>query len=142
MLRSIIEPRFAKDPPLKVSISTTVLGGVVCVLGSLGVLSSILGVLSATLVVAGAGTWIVAVLLLVRGVAAGVAAHGGYRMYQYDSAGKSQVIYALVAYFVTEILLAIFAPLSELGAIVATAIVYYLVVLSHVPAEPTPPVAS
>ena len=56
MLRSIIEPRFAKDPPLKVSISTTVLGGVVCVLGSLGVLSSILGVLSATLVVASSDT--------------------------------------------------------------------------------------
>ncbi|HYY55014.1 MAG TPA: hypothetical protein VFA01_06505 [Candidatus Dormibacteraeota bacterium] len=137
MLRSIVEPAFANNPPLKVSLSTTVVGGAVCVLGSLGVLASFLGILRATLVVTGVGTWIVAVLLLVRGIAAGIATYGGYRMYQYDSSWKSRVVYGIAAYFVTEILLLVTSPVSELLAMVVTAVTYYLVVLSHVPAETT-----
>ena len=133
MLRSIVEPAFAKNPPLKLSLSPTVLGGVVCVLGSLGVLSSILGILRAGLVVTGVGTWVVVLLLLVRGVGAGLAAYGGYRMYQYDSDWKSRVIYGLLVYFMTEILLAVFSPASELLAIVVTAIIYYVLVVSRAP---------
>jgi len=130
MLRSIVEPAFAKDPPLKLSLSPTVVGGVVCVLGSLGVVAAILGLLRATLVVTGVGTWIVALLLLVRAVGAGVAAYGGYRMYQYDSGWKTRIIYGLFAYFVTEVLLLVTSPAGELIGIAITALTYYLVVVS------------
>jgi chromate transport protein ChrA len=131
VLRSLVEPAFAKDPPLKIFLPTTVVGAVVCVLGALGVLTSVLGILRVTLSVTGVGTWIVAMLLLVRAAGAGLVAYGGYQMYQYDSAWKSRVIYGLALYFATEIFLALFSPLNELISFLATAVAYYLVVLSR-----------
>jgi hypothetical protein len=136
MLRSILEPDFAKDPPIKVSLSATMLGGVVTVLGALGVLVALLAALGAT-AFAGAGLPFI-VLVLLRGAGAGLAAYGGYQMYQYDAAGKNRVIYGIVLFFIPELLLVIYSPLSELFALLVAASLYYLVILSHFPVDTTP----
>ena len=135
ILRSILEPAFAKNPPVKVSVSAPMLGGVVTVLGALGVLVALLAALGAT-AFAGAGLPFI-VLVLVRGAGAGLAAYGGYQMYQYDPAGRNRVVYGLLLFFVPEVLLIVYSPLNELFTMLVAAAVYYLVILSHFPVDTT-----
>src|SRR5919201_5641712 len=126
MLRAILDPDFAKNPPVKVTVSATMLGGVVTVLGALGVMIAILAALGAT-AFSGAGLPFI-VLVLIRGVGAALAAWGGYQMYQYDTTAKPRVIYGLLVFFVADFLLLVYSPLSELFTLLVTAAVYYLVI--------------
>ncbi len=139
---SLLEPRFAADPPVKLNINASVLGLVIAILAGLAVISelfSLITVLSASVVVASVGfggiVALAAIGLLADIAAAVMAALGGWRMYQRVPAGKNLVIYALVLAAVAEVVVGV-GYASIAGAVVGLIllfIVYYLVVISSFP---------
>ncbi len=135
----LLNPPFAKDPPLKLDIPAKTLGLVYAILGAIGTFFGLFGLLgiSALAAVAGIGAlFVLGTLIGLAGTA--LAAWGGYRMYQADHDGKRLAIYGLA-------LSAAGALVSALGYgglggwivnVAVTFVLYYLVIISRFEGEP------
>lgn len=134
----LLNPPFAKDPPVKLDIPAKTLGLVYAILGGIGTLFGLLGLtaLIALSAVVGGGMLVIGTLVGLIGTA--LAAWGGYRMYQEDRDGKRLVIYGLVLNAGGSLI----AALSNYGLgswilnALVTFILYYLVVISRFEGEP------
>ncbi len=147
-LNTLVNPPFAKDPPVKVDIDAKVLGIIVAILSALAILFG-LGALTA---LAGVGAFLASVgfggflPIAYLGVLVSLAADvmsliGGWRMYQGNAEGKRLVIYGLAIGFVGQIVSGIgYASGGVIVSLVVLAAVYYLVVVSRFPGDqPAPP---
>jgi len=135
----LLNPPFAKDPPVKLDIPAKTLGLVYAILGAIGTFFGVIGLLGVSALAAVAGTgalFVIGTLIGVIGTA--LAAWGGYRMYQGDRDGKRLVIYGLVASAVGSLI----AALGNLGLggwifnAVVLFVLYYLVIISRFEGEP------
>ena len=138
----LLNPSFAKDPPVKLNISAKTLGLVYAILGGIGALFGLFGILallglSAVAAVVGVGTvwFLVLVGSVVSEVGTVLAAWGGYRMYQGDRTAKRPVVLGLAISLVGSLITALGSLGSGLpGFIVGAAItfvLYYLVIISR-----------
>lgn len=150
MLDQLLDPPFAKDPPVKLDIPAKTLGLVYAILGGIGALFGVLGLLgiSALSAAIGGGALLV-VGTLIGLVGTALAAWGGYRMYQNDHDGKRLAIYGLVLNAFGALVSAL--SYGGLGGWIINAafifVLYYLVIISRFEGEPklvstTPPTAS
>jgi hypothetical protein len=146
----LLDPPFAKDPPVKLDIPAKTLGLVYAILGGIGALFGLFGLLglSALSAAVGGGALLV-VGTLIGLVGTALAAWGGYRMYQNDRDGKRLVIYGLVLNAFGSLVSAL--SYGGLGGWIVNAaiifVLYYLVIISRFEGEPkvvstTPPAAS
>jgi len=135
----LLNPSFAKDPPVKLDIPAKTLGLVCAILAGVSTFFGVIGLLGVSALTAVAGTpalFFVGTLINVIGSA--LVAWGGYKMYQGDRDGKRLVIYGLVASAVGSLIAAL-GNLGLAGWIVNAAIlfaIYYLVIISRFEGEP------
>jgi uncharacterized membrane protein YfcA len=140
MMDALLDPPFAKDPPVKLDIPAKTLGLVLAILGGIGTVFGLLGVMGLTAFAAavGGGLLVLGALISLAGTALG--AWGGYQMYQENRSGKRLVIYGLILSAVGG-LVAVFAG-SGVGSWIVNAllafVVYYLVIISRFEGEPKP----
>src|SRR6266700_3794124 len=131
---TLLEPGFAKDPPVKLNVNAKI-GGLVAVFGFAGGFQALWG------------------LGIIIGLVADImAAIGGFRMYQLDRSGKPLVIYGVALALIGAVVglignivaySGIYAiGYSAAGAIVGLIIdliiyfiVYYLVIISRFPGD-------
>jgi hypothetical protein len=135
----LLNPPFAKDPPVKLDIRAKTLGLVCAILGGIGTFFGAIGLLGvgALATFAGAGPlFFVGNVIALVGTA--LTAWGGYRMYQGEREGKNLVIYGLVADGVGSLLVAL--ATGALGGWVFNAlilfVIYYFVVISRFEGDP------
>ena len=138
-LDSIVEPAFAKDPPVKVNLDAKVVGIVLAILAGLGALLGLLGLIGLlALAAAFVGIFALAFIgLIVAIVADIVAAIGGWRMYKGNPEGKRFAVYGLGLAFIAELITIIGYGLSG-GAIIQLIVLllfYYAVVVSRFSTE-------
>jgi hypothetical protein len=135
----LLDPPFAKDPPVKLDIPAKTLGLVCAILAGISTFFGVIGLLGVSALTAVAGTpalFFVGTLINVIGSA--LVAWGGYKMYQGDRDGKRLAIYGLVASAVGSLIAAL-GNLGLAGWIVNAAIlfaIYYLVVISRFEGDP------
>ena len=138
----LLNPPFAKDPPVKLDIPAKTLGLVYAILGGIAALFALFGILallglSAVATLVGVGTVWFLVLLgsVVSEVGTVLAAWGGYRMYQGDRTAKKPVVLGLAITVVGGLITALGSLGSGLpGWIFGTAVtfvLYYLVIISR-----------
>lgn len=142
----LLNPPFAKDPPVKLDIPAKTLGLVYAILGGIAALFGLLGILalfgfSAVATLAGVGTVWFLILLgsIVSEVGTAMAAWGGYRMYQGDHSAKRPVVLGLAITVVGGLITALGSLGTGLpGWILSAALtfcLYYLVIISRFPDE-------
>ena len=102
-LNSLVDPPFAKDPPVKVNVNAKTLGLVLLILGAIGILVDalaligILGFCGTYSIYGGCNLpilWLLGDLIGLAAVIVGTI--GAYRMYQLDPEGKQLVVYGLI----------------------------------------------
>lgn len=148
-LDALLNPSFAKDPPVKLDISAKMLGGIYALLGGIAALFGALGLLAllgigSYFAYAGVGglVFLVGIGSMINVIGTAMAAWGGYRMYQEDRDGKRVVIYGLA-------LTAVGGLVSALGSfggglfnwivsLAITFVLYYLVIISRFEGETKP----
>jgi hypothetical protein len=146
MQETLLNPPFAKDPPVKFNVPAKTLGLVCAILGAIGALFglfAIFGLLGlsalATAVGGFAGIfWLAVIGLIVSEIGLIVAAWGGYQMYQLNRDGKRLVIYGLVVDVVGSLIGSLGGAGDFVGWILSAAIafaIYYLVIISRFPDE-------
>jgi uncharacterized membrane protein YfcA len=134
----LLDPAFAKDPPVKLDIPAKTLGLVLAILGGIGTVFGLLGLMGVTAFAAAVGGGLLVIGTLVSLVGTALGAWGGYQMYQGDRRGKRLVIYGLIVNVVG----GLFAALATagLGSWIVNAVlafvVYYLVIISRYEGEP------
>lgn len=144
--KTLLEPPFAADPPVKLNINAKTLGLILAILGAIAALFGLLGVpillgLSSALGFGGIFTLaIIGVIVSLIGTIIGT--WGGYQMYQGKRDGKLLVIYGLIINVIGSLLAAIGGSSGGFvgwvfGALVSF-VIYYLVVISRFPDEPAP----
>lgn len=135
----LLNPPFAKDPPVKLDIPAKTLGLVYAILGAIGTLFGVFGLLGITALAAIAGLGALVIIgTLIGLIGTAVAAWGGYRMYQEDRGGKSLVIYGLALNAVGALVVAL-STAGIAGWVVnaaITVVLYYLVIISRFAGEP------
>jgi hypothetical protein len=137
-LDSLVDPAFAKDPPVKLNLDAKVVGIVLAILAGLGALLGLISLLGLlTLSAAFGGIFIVALLgVLVNVIGDIICVIGGWRMYQGNAEGKRLAVYGIALAFVAEIIYAIgFATGSAIVPLIVLALLYYAVVVSRFPSE-------
>lgn len=141
-LDALLNPPFAKDPPVKLNVPAKTLGGIYAVLGGIAAVFGLFGMLallglSGYAAVAGVGGLIVLIQIgsLIAEVGTVMAAWGGYRMYQADRGGKKLVVYGLALNALGGLVTALGSFGGGLsGWIVGLAftfVLYYLVIISR-----------
>ena len=146
-LDALLNPAFAKDPPVKLDIPAKTLGLVYAILGAIAVLfglSGLLGALQFGGYFAAARVGGVLFLVIIGGlislVGTAMAAWGGYRMYQADRGGKRIVIYGLVLNALGGLVTALGSFGGGLAgwivSLVFIFVLYYLVIISRFEDEP------
>lgn len=144
---TLLNPPFAKDPPVKLNVPAKTLGLVYAILAAISAFFgaiAIIGLLGLGAFVATAGAaavivWLALIGLIVSEVGTVMAAWGGYQMYQLNRDGKRLVIYGLVLNLVGSLISALGGIGGFGGWIVSAAIafaLYYLVIISRFPDEP------
>jgi hypothetical protein len=144
---TLLNPPFAKDPPVKLNVPAKTLGLVYAILGAISALFglfAIFGLLALSPFVAAAGAmaglfWLGLLGLIVALVGTVIAAWGGYQMYQLKREGKSLVVYGLVINVIGGLIGSLGGAGSFVGWLVGAAIafcLYYLVIISRFPDEP------
>jgi hypothetical protein len=135
----LLNPSFAKDPPVKLNIPAKTLGLVSAILAGISTFFGVIGLLGASALTAAAGIGpLFLVGTVVNVIGSALVAWGGYKMYQGDRDGKRLVIYGLVASAIGSLIAAL-GNLGLAGWIVNAAIlfvIYYLVVISRFEGEP------
>ena len=135
----LLNPSFAKDPPVKLDIPAKTLGLVCAILSGISTFFGVIGLLGVSAFVAAAGSgalFLVGTVINVIGSA--LVAWGGYKMYQGDRDGKRLAIYGLVANAIGSLIVAL-GNLGLAGWIVNAVIlfiIYYLVVISRFEGDP------
>ena len=146
-LDALLNPAFAKDPPVKLDIPAKTLGLVYAILGAIAALFGLSGLLSTLqfgsyFAVAGVGGVLFLVIIgsLISLVGTVLSAWGGYRMYQGDRGGKAIVIYGLAL----DALGGLVTALGSFGgglagwivSLVFIFVLYYLVIISRFEGDP------
>lgn len=145
-LDALLNPPFAKDPPVKLNIPAKTLGGIYAILGAIAALFGLFGALallglSGYGAVAGVGGLIFLILIgsLIAEVGTVMAAWGGYRMYQADRGGKTLVIYGLALNALGGLVTALGSfgggLLNWIVGLAFTFVLYYLVIISRFEGE-------
>ncbi|HVS04866.1 MAG TPA: hypothetical protein VHK65_01700 [Candidatus Dormibacteraeota bacterium] len=140
-LDTLVNPPFAKNPPVKLNLDAKVVGLVVAILGGLGALFvflALLGLLGfGAALSAFVGVFFLALIGVILNLVADVmAAIGGWQMYQGNESGKRLAIYGLAIAFVAEIIQMIgFSSTSAIVPLILLALVYYAIVVSRYPAK-------
>lgn len=143
--KTLLEPSFAADPPVKLNVSAKTLGLVLAILGGISAFFGLLAVIALLgVTAAGAvfgGVFILAVVgVIISEIGTIVGAWGGLRMYRGDPEGKLIAIYGLLINVVGSLIAAVGGAGGLLGwafgALVSFAI-YYLIVISK-PSTPAP----
>ncbi len=134
-LDSLVEPEFAKDPPVKVNLDAKVVGIVLAILAGLGALLGLVGLIGLfALAAAFAGIFLFALLGLIVGIVADiVSAIGGWRMYKGNPEGKRLAVYGIGLALLAELIVIIGYGLGA-GAIIQIILLlafYYAVVVSR-----------
>ena len=141
-LNQLLDPPFAKDPPVKLDIPAKTLGLIYAVLGGIAALFglfalvALFGLNNVATLTGFSGVWILLVIgSLVSEAGTVLAAWGGYRMYQEDRGGKKPVVLGLAITVVGGLVSALGAFGGGLpGWILSTAVtfvLYYLVIISR-----------
>jgi hypothetical protein len=133
----LLNPSFAKDPPLKLDIPAKTLGLVLAILGGIGAVLGVLGLIGVSAFAASVGGLLV-IATLVTLIGTAVGAWGAWQMYQEDRRGKRLVIYGLVISVIGG-LISVLAGTGLGGWILNTLFafaIYYLVVISRYEDEP------
>jgi hypothetical protein len=148
---SLINPSFAKNPPVKLNINAKVLGLVVAILACIGLLLSLFagGLFSIIGFIGGfAPVWFLGVLVAI--VAEALGAVGGFQMYRLDPGGKRLVISGLALGLAGAVLSLVGELMASSGLlgygstgavlgvildVIVYGIIYYLVVVSRFPNE-------
>lgn len=142
LLAQLLDPPFAKDPPVKLDIPAKTLGLIYAVLGGISALFGLFGLAAlfglnyvATLTGSGGVLFLLVIGSLVSEAGTVLAAWGGYRMYQQDHSGKKLVVLGLAITVVGGLVSALGTFGGGLpGWILSTAItfvLYYLVIISR-----------
>ena len=139
-LDTLVNPPFAKNPPVKLNLDAKVVGLVVAILGGLGALFVFLALLSLLgfgAALSATGIFFLALIGVILNLVADVmAAIGGWQMYQGNESGKRLAIYGLAIAFVAEIIQMIgFSSSSAIVPLILLALVYYAIVVSRYPAK-------
>jgi hypothetical protein len=143
-LDALLNPPFAKDPPVKLNVPAKTLGGIYAVLGAIAVVFGLFGLLalfgiSSYVTAYGLGGFLLLIQIgsLISLVGTALAAWGGYRMYQLDRDGKRLVIYGLVLSAVGGLVTALGsgAVSNWIVSLAITFVLYYLVVISRFEGE-------
>lgn len=144
-LDALLNPPFAKDPPVKLNIPAKTLGGIYAILGAIAALFGLFGALallglSGLVAVAGGGLlFLILIGSLIAEVGTVMAAWGGYRMYQADRGGKTLVIYGLVLNALGGLVTALGSFGGGLAnwivGLAVTFVLYYLVIISRFEGE-------
>jgi hypothetical protein len=143
-LDALLNPPFAKDPPVKLNVPAKTLGGIYAVLGAIAVVFGLFGLLalfgiSSYVAAYGLGGFLLLIQIgsLISLVGTALAAWGGYRMYQLDRDGKRLVIYGLVLSAVGGLVTALGsgAVSNWIVSLAITFVLYYLVVISRFEGE-------
>jgi hypothetical protein len=146
MQQTLLNPPFAKDPPVKFNVPAKTLGLVCAILGAIGALFGLFAIfgllgLSALATAVGAFVgifWLAIIGLIVNEIGTIVAAWGGYQMYQLNRDGKRLVVYGLVVYVVGSLIGSLGGAGDFIGWLLGAAIafaIYYLVIISRFPDE-------
>jgi hypothetical protein len=146
-LDALLNPSFAKDPPVKLNISAKTLGGVYAIVGGIAALFGLVGVLGllglgSYFAYVGVGGLIFLVVIgsVINVIGTMVAAWGGYRMYQEDRDGKRLVIYGLALSVAGGLVTALGSfgggLASWIVSLAITFVLYYLVIISRFEGEP------
>jgi hypothetical protein len=144
---TLLDPPFAKDPPVKLNVPAKTLGLVYAIIGAISALLGLFGIfallgLSGLAVATGAFAgifWLAVIGVIIGEVGTVIAAWGGYQMYQLKREGKRLVIYGLAVNVVGSLVGSLGGAGDLAGWIVGTAIafvLYYLVIISRFPGEP------
>jgi predicted phage tail protein len=144
---TLMNPPFAKDPPVKLNVPAKTLGLIYAILGAISALIGIFAItaflgLSAVATAAGVVSglyWLGVIGAIVGLIGTIVAAWGGYRMYQEKPEGKRLVVYGLAVNVVGNLIGSLGGASDFIGWIIGTAIafvLYYLVIISRFPTEP------
>jgi len=134
----LLDPPFAKDPPVKLDIPAKTLGLVLAILGGIGTVFGLLGLMGVSAFAAAVGGGLLVIGTLISLVGTAMGAWGGYQMYQEDRRGKRLVIYGLIVNAVG----GLFAALAGGGLgswivnVALAFVVYYLVIISRYEDEP------
>jgi hypothetical protein len=135
----LLNPSWAKDPPVKLDIPAKTLGLIYAILGAIGTLFGVISLLGVSVLAAVANTGALYVVGSFVGlIGEALMAWGGYQMYQGVRDGKRLVIYGLVANAVGSLVAAL-GNLGLGGWIVNALILfvlYYLVIISRFEGEP------
>jgi hypothetical protein len=134
-LDSLVDPAFAKDPPVKLNLDAKVVGIVLAILAGLGVLLGVFGFIALFAVGAAFGHILAFAFLgvIVAIVADVMCVMGGWRMYKGNAEGKRLAIYGLALAFIAELITIIGYGFGA-GAIlqlIVLALFYYAVVVSR-----------
>ena len=135
----LLNPSWAKDPPVKIDIPAKTLGLIYAILGAIGTVFGVIGLLGLSVLAAVANTGALYVVGSFVGlIGEALMAWGGYKMYQGVRDGKRLVIYGLVANAVGSLVAAL--GNLGLGGWVVNALIlfvlYYLVIISRFEGEP------
>jgi hypothetical protein len=139
LLDALLNPAFAKDPPVKLDIRAKTLGLVYAILAGISTFFGVVGVLGLSALAAVAGnSALFLVGTVINLIGSALVAWGGYQMYQGIRDGKRLVIYGLVASAVGSLIAAL-GNLGLAGWVVNAVILfvlYYLVIISRFEGEP------
>lgn len=134
----LLDPPFAKDPPVKLDIPAKTLGLVLAILGAIGTIFGVLGLIGVGAFAAAVGGGLLVIGTLIGLIGTAMEAWGGYQMYQEDRGGKRLVIYGLIVNVVGGLLTALVG--AGIGSWIINALlafgIYYLVIISRFPNEP------
>lgn len=144
--KTLLEPPFAADPPVKLNISAKILGLVLAILGGISAFFGLLAVFAlfglSALAAAYGGIFIFALVgLIVTEVGTIIGAWGGFQMYQGNRAGKLLAIYGILLNVAGSLLATIGGSGGLVGWVIGALVsfaIYYLVVISKFPDETVP----
>lgn len=152
MANALLEPGFAKDPPVKLNVNAKILGLVIAILAVIGAIFTLfVGGLFSIFALVGGGLTVIWLLGIIVGLGAEIlGAVGGFQMYNDNRDGKRLVIYGLALGIAGALVVLIgqfiaYAGLLGYGAggaivglildIIIYGIIWYLVVISRFPGE-------
>lgn len=135
---SLMDPPWAKDPPVKLDIPAKTLGLVLAILGGIGTVFGVLGLLGVSAFAAAVGGGLLVIGTLIGLIGTAMGAWGGYQMYQGDRRGKRLAVYGLIVSALGSLIAALAS--ADLGGWIVNALlsfaIYYLVIISRFEDEP------
>lgn len=138
-LETLVNPPFAKDPPVKMELDAKLVGIVLAILAALSILyglSALFLILGfGSLLAAYSGFFALAFIAVVVGLVGDVMALiGGWQMYQARPEGKRLAIYGVALAFIGALIsMVAFSFGSGFVQLIILALIYYAIVVSRFP---------